>query len=118
MWRGASDVFFCSPDMERFYEESDLDFNIPGQTIPNSQTLEKIVKETAVLEGWVVRDGNTFGGDGLPRLFLGCEPYRLVGEGLKSWDGEESLRLPRDSFPAVTWESEPKKIRILLEPIE
>ncbi|WP_289739560.1 hypothetical protein [Paramuribaculum intestinale] len=31
-WRGASDVVYSDPDMNRFYQESDLDFNVEGVT--------------------------------------------------------------------------------------
>lgn len=30
-WRGASDVIYSSPDMNQFYQASDLDFNLDAE---------------------------------------------------------------------------------------
>jgi len=74
------------------YSKADLDF------LPE--------KETAVLEGWVARDNG-----GFISLFS-YRPDRVIKEDLGFWEhGDESheIDLPRDSFPSVTWESEPKR---------
>lgn len=103
-WRGASNVVYSTLDMNEFYQESDLDF------LPE--------KETAVLEGWICKDGKYFGDGGFLRLFIGSKPYRIADEEIQSWDGEDSLRLPYILLPSVTWESEPKRVRITIEEIE
>ncbi len=41
-WRGASDVIYSSPDMNQFYQASELDFNVDA--------------EETVIQGWVARD--------------------------------------------------------------
>ncbi|MCZ2855473.1 MAG: hypothetical protein O2U62_00095 [Candidatus Bathyarchaeota archaeon] len=86
---------YCSKD-GKMYPLSDLDF------LPE--------KETAVMEGWVARDN--FG----VFLFEG-EPTR--DEWLEEWKAPARfLKLPTDSFPSVTWQSEPKKVRIELTLID
>ncbi len=83
----------------RLYLPSDLDF------LPE--------KETAVLEGWVARDE-----DGLISLF-DTEPERIADCVWAVYPGHTlGIRLPDDSFPSVTWLTEPKKVRITLEAIE
>lgn len=104
-WRGASDVVYSTLDMNEFYQESDLDF------LPE--------KETAVLEGWLCRDI-------YKQLWLfDCKekPYRvsLVSEENPptTWGPTLSKRpLPSPLFPSVTWQSEPKRVRITIEEIE
>lgn len=83
-----------------FYQASDLDF------LPE--------KETAELEGWVARDQSG------AICFYDEEPERSTGS-INNWCTEHPLkyyRLPDDSFPSVTWQSEPKKVRIKIEEIE
>ncbi len=93
----------CSPFYHP-YREDDLDF------LPE--------KETAVLEGWVARDE-----EGYINLFQG-KPTRDMYDindmtyGFWDYSNERHIKLPTDSFPSVTWQSEPKKVRITLEAIE
>lgn len=71
-------------------------------------------KETAVLEGWVARDN-----DGFISLFSYC-PDRVIKDDLGFWgreDGLQEIDLPKDSFPSMTWQSEPKKVKITIEEI-
>lgn len=72
-------IVYVTNDGETF-QDTDLDF------LPS--------KESTTLEGWIVRVGNLFGDDDFLRLFLGSEPLRVADDDLKTWDGEESLRLP------------------------
>lgn len=89
-WRGASDVIYSSPDMDRFYQASELDFN---------------ADEDTVIQGWVARDK-----DGDVFLYQN-EPDRneIV------WDGYMMRSLPIDSFPDLTWESDPEQVEIILK---
>lgn len=97
-WRGASDVVYSTLDMNEFYQESDLDF------LPE--------KETAVLEGWVARDEA-----GGAALYHSIPKRDYIFSGV--WIGQRiNLILPTDSFPSVTWRSEPKKVRMTLELID
>lgn len=98
-WRGASDVVYSTLDMNEFYQESDLDF------LPE--------KETAVLEGWICRDKTC------DRLWI-CseEPQRYSNWWIIDTDKEYiKEELPSNLFPSVTWESEPKKVKITIEEI-
>lgn len=98
-WRGASDVVYSTLDMNEFYQASDLDF------LPE--------KETAVLEGWVARDSD---GD---FYFYDHKPVRdeedmdFVEQNGDAWFLHKGLNLP-----SVTWQSEPKKVRIKLTAVE
>ncbi len=67
--------------------------------------------EKAVIEGWVARDK-----DGM--IFLHkIRPQRvLFAEGFSP--EEDFYELPKDSFPSVTWESEPAKVRIEITQID
>lgn len=68
-------------------------------------------KETAVIEGWVARDQSGY-------LVLHYKkPHRTYGN-TKWYSAQSQKSLPRDSFPSVTWQSEPKKVRITLEIID
>lgn len=80
-----------------FYQASDLDF------LPE--------KETAELEGWVARDQSGY-------LVLHYKkPHHTYGN-TRWYSAQSQKSLPRDSFPSVTWQSEPKRVRIKIEEIE
>lgn len=70
-------------------------------------------KETAVMEGWVARDE-----DGCIYLFQD-NPTRNTDLSYGFWHGnnDDFIELPTDSFPSVTWQSEPKKVKITIEEI-
>lgn len=80
------------------YSKADLDF------LPE--------KETAAIEGYVARDGN---GD---LYFYDHKPMRddedmdFVEQNGDAWFLHKGL-----NFPSVTWQSEPKKVRIKIEEI-
>ncbi len=105
-WRGT-EVVYSTLDMNRFFQESELDII--------SDTPEESVKE-----GWVARNAN-----GKILFFNGKEPPERpkYERHPKQWIGCKSpvYGIPivnQDSFPSVTWESEPKKVRITITPIE
>jgi hypothetical protein len=83
----------------RIFYASDLDF------LPE--------KETAVIEGWICRDNNSLNA----QVLIGGKPKRT---GFGFWENEscDCITLPKDSSPSVTWDSEPKKVRIELTPID
>ena len=107
--RYSFEDYYITSDKE-VLSNYDLDFDL--------EETEQPEKETVVLEGWICKDGKYFGDGGFLRLFIGSKPYRIVDEEIQSWDGEDSLRLPYILFPSVTWESEPKRVRITIEEIE
>ena len=93
-WRGTSDVIYSSPDMNSFYQASDLDFNVDS--------------DDTVIQGWMSRDKN---GD----LYIyTCKPERISNLGY--WDGNVSdITLSNDLFPDLTWESDPEPVEIIIK---
>lgn len=98
-WRGASDVIYSSPDMNQFYQASELDFNIDA--------------EDTVIQGWVCRDQ-----DGNLALFVGSKPYKQ--EGMDYWSvphgrSLEYLNLNPALFPDLTWSDDPIEVEIIIK---
>lgn len=106
-WRGASDVIYSTPDMNRFFQKSDLEF------LPDTQEV--------TIEGYVARDQFDHN-----NLHLHPEkPYRdgnnineYEDEGFWDNDKEKYFPLPDDMFPELTWWSEPKKVKLTITPME
>lgn len=95
--QGLGGRYFDCPEHKCYYREDKLDF------LPE--------KETAVLEGYVARDKSGY-------LVLHYKkPHRTYGN-TRWYSAQSQKSLPRDSFPSVTWLTEPKKVRITLEAIE
>ena len=82
--------------MQNFYSKKDLEF------LPD--TSEKVI------EGWIARDkcGNIY--------LYPTEPFR----GVEEWHEKDEMHfyIPKESFPEVTWDSEPKRVKITLTPLE
>lgn len=98
----------CSYDGELGYWDSrNQDFHYPSDLdfLPE--------KETPVLEGWVCRDNNSLNA----QVLIGDKPKRT---GFGYWENESAdcIFLHKDSFPSVTWQSEPKRVRIKIEEVE
>lgn len=98
-WRGASDVIYSSPDMSRFYQASDLDFNVDA--------------EDTEISGWVARDNS--GPNDLGLRVYSVKPKR--SEGLKRWNGhgEKSTLIDCRLFPDLTWESDPIEVELIIK---
>ncbi len=97
-WRGASDVVYSDPDMNRIYQASDLDFNVEEA-------------EEVTIDGWVARDENG-------TLWI-CseEPQRYSDWWIIDTDEEYTKKeLPSYLFPSVTWESDPLEVTITIKP--
>lgn len=72
-------------------------------------------KETVELEGYVARDE-----DGFISIYQN-KPTRDEYDCCGFWhddDSESHIELPITSFPSVTWQSEPQRVRITLEAID
>lgn len=72
-------------------------------------------KETVVREGFVARDE-----DGFISVYQN-KPTRDEYDCHGFWHDDNSgshIDLPTDSFPSVTWQNEPKRVRITIEEIE
>lgn len=102
-WRGASDVIYSSPDMNQFYQASELDFNVDA--------------EDTVIQGWVCRDKK----DNALNLHAE-EPYRTQsgyqkGDEPDWWESDCASFLPLDNnlFPDLTWESEPLEVELIIK---
>lgn len=95
-WRGASDVIYSSPDMNRFYQASELDFNVDA--------------EDTVISGWVCRDNNSLNA----QVLIGDKPKRT---GFNCWENKSAdcITLPKDSFPDLTWHSGPEPVEIIIK---
>ena len=100
-WRGTSDVIYSTLGMNRFFQKSELEL------IPD--TSEKVI------EGYVARD--KCGPNDLGLRIYTAYPRRM--EGLKRWNGKEakSVLIDHRLFPEVTWESEPKRVKIKITPM-
>ena len=68
--------------------------------------------EDTVISGWVARDNG-----GFISLFSYC-PNRVIHDDLGYWghnDGSDEIDLPKDSFPDLTWESDPEPVEIIIK---
>lgn len=101
-WRGASDVVYSDLDMNRFYQASDLDFNVA----------EAEQTESAVIQGWVARNNEPCHGYDL-HLFT-SKPIRrqIMGD----WYGYGETKLDTKLFPSLTWESDPLEVTVTVKP--
>lgn len=93
-WRGASDVVYSSPDMNHFYQASDLDFNVDADS---------------VISGWVARDedGSFYFYDHKP--IRDNEDKDFVEQNGDAWLLHEGL-----DIPDITWESEPQEVELII----
>lgn len=98
-WRGASDVVYSTLDMNEFYQESELDFNVDA--------------EDTVISGWVARDDGERWHERELHLFTRNKPERrkLMGD----WIGRPSMVLDPKLFPELTWESDPIEVEITIK---
>lgn len=99
-WRGASDVIYTSPDMNHFYQASELDFNMDA--------------EDTVISGWVCRDKERvepFTSD----LFLAFEKPTRIEEWDKWGDMGDYVELDSSLFPDLTWDDAPLEVEIIIK---
>ena len=82
------------PANGKTYHKSQLDLSIDN---PHPE---------ATISGWVCRDE-----DGMLCLFS-QKPKR----GIEDWFGYYVTKLPMDSFPNLTWESDPLEVEITIKP--
>lgn len=77
-WRGASDVIYSSPDMSRFYQESDLDFNVDAETtVISGLVLADEISSARILRVHKVAQGDyeAVWNSGEPEFCLGEELF-------------------------------------------
>lgn len=104
-WRGAFNAIYSTSDMNMFYADNELEL------LPDTH-------EQVTIEGYVARDkvSNHHRGEGLHLFTSKPERSSIFAE----WQGlrGKSLLIDPDMFPEVTWESEPKRVRITITPME
>lgn len=100
-WRGASDVIYSSPDMNHFYQASELDFNVDA--------------EDTVIQGWVCRDKEYNKSMFTSDLFLATmKPKR--GKEMEMWyDLGKYIPLNTKLFPDLTWDDDPEPVEIIIK---
>ena len=90
------------------------DYTAIRKAVEHGISMAKSDAEETVISGWVARDKCGF------ISIFSYRPNRVIKEDLGFWGhGDESheIDLPRDFFPSVTWESGPKKVRLIVEDI-
>ncbi len=91
-WSGRCELY-SDPDMNRFYQAEDLDFNVDA--------------EGTVISGWVARDGN---GN------LWTYTHKPIRSENPYWLGEVAdFTLTNDVLPDLTWESDPIEVEIRIK---
>lgn len=101
-WRGASDVIYSLPDMNQFYQVSDLDFDLDADT---------------VIQGWVAID------EAYNQCLLHTEkpiqkalPITDTGDYDTVWDSKgETYLIDAGLFPDMDSDSEPQEVEIIIK---
>lgn len=62
-------------------------------------------KKEVIIKGWVARD----------KSGIACLYKRKPARFPEYWSGGYVASLPEDYFPEVTWESNPKKVKVTIE---
>ena len=102
-WRGASDVIYSSPDMNYFYQVSELDFNVDA--------------EDTVIQGWVAID------EAYGQCFLHTEkpiqkaqPIADTGDYDTVWDSNgKTYLLDVGLFPDMDSDSDPIEVELIIK---
>lgn len=81
-----------------FYRKHELDFSV-------DETKEA---EGEVISGWVARDNNG-------KLYIYSDKPERYNKGLRWVVGYAFLPLSSDSFPDLTWESDPLPVEIIIK---
>lgn len=89
---------FTDDSTNTHYNKADLDFNVE----------EAEQTESAVTSGWVCRDEHSD-----LYVVIGDKPKRT---GFGFWENESAdcITLPTDSFPSLTWQSDPLEVTITI----
>lgn len=103
-WRGASDVVYSDLDMNRFYQASELDFNVEEA-------------EEVTIDGWVARDEEDVMGESELYLYP-VKPFRKEHWFALPEDAEYDavMRLDVGLFPNLTFENSPIEVEITIKP--
>ena len=104
-WRGASDVVYSDPDMNRFYQASELNFNVEEA-------------EEVTIEGWVAID------EAYDACFLHTSKPHQESQGIADtgdyytvWESDGgTYLLDKGFFPDMDSESDPLEVTITIKP--
>ena len=72
------------------------------------------MKEEVTIEGWVARD-KELNISGKDAVFQVCFFYEKPERGRSMWVGHRDIYFPCNLLHEVTWESEPKKVKIIIK---
>lgn len=120
--RGTTGAYFDVVEVDAIHVKDSIPFvryyvDDEG-TIYDEQQLEfeTYSPKEITIEGWVARD--KCGPTDLGLSIYTAYPRRM--EGLKRWNGREakSVLIDHRLFPSITWDSEPKRVKITITPIE
>lgn len=65
-------------------------------------------KQTATIEAWICKDKNN------SLKICNEKPYRNMV--LECWSsGVSSITIPKEMFPNITWDTTPKKVKVIIE---
>lgn len=98
-WRGTSDVIYSSPDMNSFYQASDLDFNVDS--------------DDTEIQGWVARSND--GPNDLGLRIYTVKPDRRKNRNGWNGHGEMSYLIDCRLFPDLTWSDDPIEVEIIIK---
>ncbi len=107
-WRGASDVVYSDPDMNRFYQASDLDFNVE----------EAEQTESVMVSGWIAID------EAYDACFLHTLKPHQESQGIADtgdyytvWESDgKAYLLDKGFFPNMDSDSDPLEVTITIKP--
>lgn len=98
-WFGTSDVVYSDPDMNRFYQASELDFNVDKS-------------EEVTVNGWVARNKDN------SLYIFKAEPWYNSPRGY--WDDRLTsigcFSLSPELFPQITFDNSPMEVTITIKP--
>lgn len=123
---GNSEQVDVEKAAKRFADEIRIPASIPGVMVPFINGLahdaylqgaqdflgKQESKQETVIQGWVARDAG-----GFISLFSYC-PDRVMHDNRGFWghnDGSDEIDLPKNSFPDLTWDSDPIEVEIIIK---
>ncbi|MDO5395813.1 MAG: hypothetical protein Q4F07_07605 [Bacteroidales bacterium] len=96
-WRGNSDVYYSEPNKTKFYQASDLDFDVEDLDTDLDRCLSK--SEDVTIEGWVTRSLDS------KLRFYTTYPTTAIN----------FYNLPNDLFPKVEYLGDPLPVTLTIK---
>ena len=120
--RGTTGTYFDVIEVNAIHVKDPLPFTRyyadEEGTIHEDHTLEFLPEESkeVTIEGWVARD--KCGPTDLALRVYSVKPTRVTNRRRWNGHGEMSYLIDHRLFPEVTWDTEPKRVKITIAPIE